>query len=122
MEKKLSKKFIQKQRDRLIKEREKLISQIATLKKDDPFADPDHASDNAAVDTDVREQIGHETIQAEIDDLEKRIREIDKALMKINKSGSYGICELCREPIPIARLEILPEAAYCVDCEKKLRK
>ena len=64
-------------------ERRKNLNQIELLKKDDPFADPDHASDNAAVDTDVREQVGHDTIEAEIKDMKKRVVDIDNALKKI---------------------------------------
>ncbi len=91
------------------------------MKKNDPFADPDHASDNAAVDTDVREQVGHDTIEAEIKDLDKRLSDIDIALKKIYKNA-YGTCERCRAPIPQARLQLIPEARFCIDCEKKLRK
>ncbi len=28
--------------------------------------------------------------------------------------GSYGICEVCGQPIPVARLEALPYASLCV--------
>lgn len=100
---------------------EKVKKQIEELKKDDPFADPDHASDNAAVDTDVREQMGHETIEAQIRDLEKRVGEIKLALVKITK-GTYGVCERCFQLIPLQRLKLIPEARYCIECEKKLRK
>jgi RNA polymerase-binding transcription factor DksA len=31
-------------------------------------------------------------------------------------SGTYGRCVSCDEVIPAARLEVLPEAARCVDC------
>lgn len=122
MDKKLSKKFISDQKEKLEKDKAKILRQIDDLKKDDPFADPDHASDNAAVDTDVREQVGHETIEAEIKDLEKRLEHIDIALKKIVKGSSYGICERCRKQIPLARLKLIPEARYCIDCERKLRK
>ncbi|MBI2641442.1 TraR/DksA C4-type zinc finger protein [Candidatus Roizmanbacteria bacterium] len=91
------------------------------MKKSDPFADPNHASDNAAVDTDVREQVGHDTIEAEIKALQRRLNDIELALSKMLK-GKYGICERCGNPIPIARLKVLPEARYDVDCEKKLRR
>ena len=33
--------------------------------------------------------------------------------------GSYGRCVRCEEPIPPARLEVLPEAACCVDCAER---
>lgn len=105
----------------MLKEKEKSLRQIEELKKDDPFTDPEHASDNAAVDTDVREQIGHDTIEAEIKDLERRVREIDVALRKISKN-QYGICDRCGKSIPQARLRLIPEAGYDIDCEKKLRK
>ncbi|GAB4219718.1 MAG: hypothetical protein Fur009_7170 [Candidatus Microgenomates bacterium] len=121
MDTKLSKKFILEQKEKLIKDKEKSLTQIEELKKEDPFADPDHASDNAAVDTDVREQMGHETIEAQIKDLEEKVAAINNALKKIEKN-KYGICERCKEPIAVARLRLIPEAAFCVDCEKKLRK
>lgn len=95
--------------------------QIEDLKKDDPFSDPDHASDNAAVDTDVREQVGHDTIEAEIKDLQKKLDDVHHALNKMSK-GKYGLCEKCGKPILKARLMILPEARYCVADEQKLRK
>ena len=89
--------------------------------KDDPFSDPDHVSDNAAVDTDVREQVGHDTIEAEVKDLERRVKEIDIALRKMSKK-QYGKCEKCGKIIPQLRLKLVPEAQFCIDCEKKLRK
>jgi len=121
MDKRFSKHFVLEQKKRLEEERRKNLNQIEVLKKDDPFADPDHASDNAAVDTDVREQVGHDTIEAEIKDMQKRVGEIDSALKKINKN-QYGYCERCKKPILEARLKLIPEASFCIDCEKRLRK
>lgn len=121
MDKIFLKQSVQEQKKRLEEERRKSLNQIEMLKKDDPFADPDHGSDNAAVDTDVREQVGHATIEAQINDLQKRVEEIDNALRKINKN-QYGYCERCKKPIPQARLKLIPEASFCIDCEKHLRK
>lgn len=111
---------IKKYKDVLEKERATILVQVEELTKDDPFLDPDHASDNAAVDTDVREQVGHDTIEAEIKDLKKRVKDIDAALIKTEK-GTYGLCEKCNMPIPPARLDLVPEARYCMEDEKKLR-
>ncbi len=44
------------------------------------------------------------------------IEDIDKALAKI-VDGTYGICELCGEPIPKERLKAIPYAALCVKCK-----
>ena len=121
MDKKRSEKFENLQKEKLLAERQKSLNQIEELKKDDPFADPDHASDNAAIDTDVREQVGHDTIEAQIKDLEKKVNQISEALKKISKN-QYGKCDSCGKEIPKARLELIPEAANCLDCEKRLRK
>lgn len=118
---KLTPALLKKLESELLKQRNDIERQIKTLKNDDPFSDPEHASDNAAVDTDVREQVGHDTIEAEIKDLQKKLSDISLALKKIIK-GKYGACEKCAKTIPLLRLEILPEARYCVSCEQKLRR
>lgn len=112
---------MKKQKENLDADKKKILQQITELKKEDPFSDPDHASDNAAIDTDVREQVGHDTVEAEIKDLNRRLADIEITLKKITKNR-YGYCEKCVINIPLARLKLVPEARYCVDCEKKLRK
>ncbi len=47
----------------------------------------------------------------------KELREIDIALKKIS-SGTYGICEMCEEPIGRPRLEVKPYARYCIVCRE----
>jgi DnaK suppressor protein len=44
-----------------------------------------------------------------------RIGEVDAALHRI-EAGTYGACRSCRRPIPVARLEAVPEATQCVSC------
>ncbi len=46
---------------------------------------------------------------------------IDEALARIN-SGEYGACQGCDKPIPLARLEALPQARLCIKCQIKLEK
>jgi DnaK suppressor protein len=121
MSKQLSKTFLTEQKKVIEEEQKKLLLQIETLKKEDPFADPDHASDNAAVDTDVREQVGHDTVEAEIKDATKRLGEL-KAAYEFLKKGKYGVCERCNKDIPQTRLKLVPEARYCIECKKALSK
>ena len=45
----------------------------------------------------------------------RRIDEIDAALHRLDR-GTYGACRSCRRPIPVARLEAVPEATQCVAC------
>jgi len=46
---------------------------------------------------------------------------VEEALYKIN-NGDYGICALCEEPIPKARLDIVPFALHCVTCLDQVEK
>ncbi len=41
--------------------------------------------------------------------------QIAEAIERMN-NGTYGICIECGEPIPIARLQALPYAAWCISC------
>jgi DnaK suppressor protein len=59
---------------------------------------------------------------ARLDDREKaEIEEIDQALTRI-ANGNYGRCEVCDQPIPLARLEALPAAAACLPCTQAREK
>ncbi|OGK16268.1 hypothetical protein A2690_02680 [Candidatus Roizmanbacteria bacterium RIFCSPHIGHO2_01_FULL_39_12b] len=104
---------------KLNNKQEKLEHQIKELKKDDPFNDIDHVNDNAAVDTDVREQIGHDTIEATIAGLKKQLTQVEEAL-KRTFDGIYGLCVNCGKPIGKQRLELIPEAEHCIECHGRL--
>ena len=47
----------------------------------------------------------------------KELAEIELALDKI-KNGTYGICEMCEEPIERARLEVKNFARFCIICRE----
>jgi DnaK suppressor protein len=49
----------------------------------------------------------------ELLDGEDQLAEITRALAKFGR-GTYGDCERCGRPIPLARLRVLPEARYDV--------
>lgn len=48
-----------------------------------------------------------------------RLGKVERALRRV-EAGEYGVCERCGEPIPVARLEVLPHATLCVTCAKAL--
>lgn len=48
-----------------------------------------------------------------VEELEKRHKEIAAALEKM-ENGTYGICEVSKEPIPFDRLEANPAARTCI--------
>ena len=45
----------------------------------------------------------------------RRVEEVEAALQRLDV-GTYGACRTCRRPIPVARLEAVPEATECVRC------
>ena len=49
------------------------------------------------------------------------LRQIERALEKIDE-GTYGICDITNEDIPIARLEAIPYAAMTVQSQEKMEK
>ena len=51
--------------------------------------------------------------------MKRDLKEIEAALKKI-KNGTYGKCERCKKPIEIKRLEVKPEAVYCLKCESAI--
>ena len=44
-----------------------------------------------------------------------RLIKLELSLKSIDKED-YGICQICKKPIPIGRLMMLPESNMCVDC------
>ena len=57
--------------------------------------------------------------------LEKQVRanltEVEHALEKLDK-GTYGLCDVCGQPIPAERLEAMPHANLCMSCKAKYAK
>ncbi len=73
-----------------------------------------------------REEEATETLELETRlALEKRIRdqlaEVEHALSKF-KNGTYGLCDICGQPIDPARLEALPQANLCLSCKASQAK
>lgn len=54
-------------------------------------------------------------------DQKKRLAQIDQALTRID-DGKYGICDNCGKPIAPERLEAMPHATMCINCQSKLEK
>ncbi len=54
--------------------------------------------------------------------LQKQVRsninEIEHALEKF-QNGTYGLCDVCGQPISPERLEAMPHANLCVNCKAK---
>lgn len=114
-----AKSTLDKIKDKLLKEKEHLEKELSGLSQKGKrgfrvifnnfgTGDDDHAASVATMDNDL--SLG--------DNLEKSLKEIDKALEKVSQ-GQYGICEICHTKIEAKRLEIFPAATTCVECGRK---
>jgi DnaK suppressor protein len=53
--------------------------------------------------------------EAKLRDAKSRLVLLDHALAKIDQPD-FGLCTSCGDPIPLARLQFMPESRFCVDC------
>ncbi len=69
-------------------------------------------ADRAALETDT-------SIELRTRDRERKlVAKIDEALRRI-EDGTYGFCEMTREPIGLKRLEAMPTATLSVDAQER---
>jgi len=81
-----------------------------------------HLPDQIGEDADITGDEGDASVDLEEVDVEAgeadntriQLADVEHALAKF-ALGTYGICEECGRPIPLARLRALPEARYDVE-------
>jgi RNA polymerase-binding transcription factor DksA len=66
--------------------------------------------------TETHEQELEASTDVYLEEEERRIEEARRAL----EDGTYGTCADCGREIPPARLEAMPEAVRCVECQRRL--
>lgn len=69
--------------------------------------------DQARRDEDLEIQVGL------LDLSESRLAAITSALVRLEE-GRFGICEECKDQISLTRLQSVPFARYCFDCQKEM--
>ncbi len=58
-------------------------------------------------------------ISSQLAEVESReLASIENALVRM-KEGQYGVCEGCSCSIPMARLNALPYATLCIECQRE---
>ncbi len=62
----------------------------------------------------------HDELSSQLAAAESReLQRIDIALERI-KEGTYGVCEHCGKNIPLARLQAVPYATLCINCQREM--
>lgn len=103
---------------RLVAKRDALRSKLSDgldLGSSAPISGPGDIGDEA-----------HDGSRTELDSqlasLESReLGMIERALHGM-RNGQYGRCEVCSKAIPIARLQALPFATMCIECQRELEE
>ena len=100
------KQTLEEQRENLLAFVDKKQSSI----NGDDLSNPDNA-DRAMTSRDHNREMlimGH--IKGQLDDIGQALKRLE--------IGTYGVCAACGENIQPARLEIIPTASLCVECQR----
>jgi DnaK suppressor protein len=113
---------LKKTRVLLESERERLLAELANSQTNVQSADERREGSPFG----KREEEATESFELEKRlALEKQTRaslaEVEHALEKLNK-GTYGLCDVCGQPISPERLEAMPQANLCMTCKAKYAK
>ena len=112
----MEKAFVEKMKEKLIEQKNTILGSLAAQNEDykkiveggEPGDEVDVASD--VVDGRLLESLGAQD--------SNRLQMINNALDRI-KQGTYGRCLVCKEEIPKERLEAIPYAFMCINCQSR---
>ncbi|RME83653.1 MAG: TraR/DksA family transcriptional regulator [Caldilineae bacterium] len=98
----------------LEEEREQLLADLAYFSQVEyiDISAGNHLADNATAAFDQASD------QALLRSIRRRLARIERALAKM-ENGAYGYCEGCGDPIDFARLKALPDARFCLACQRR---
>ena len=121
----IDKKTTEKIKKDLLKRKERLIKDIKTIaKKRNESGEDEYRATfpeyGSKTDENAQEINEYSTNLAQEDILERTLRDIEKALKRIDE-GTYGTCKYCNNPINPKRLEARPTASSCISCKTKLQ-
>ena len=101
-------------RDKLLGRREGLVGQVQAAEAYSRERDAEATQDPADM---AANAYTKELLMSMSTNDRQLLDSIDAALTRIQE-GEYGYCDNCGEPIHEKRLEALPWAQHCVDCQE----
>lgn len=107
-------------KDRLLQMKAQMTKMLEGAKKE--VASPDESKGYSQHSADEGTDDFVKNVSLEVTSKEFNIlRQIDRALEKIEE-GTYGVCDISGDEIPIRRLEAIPYASMTVQSQEKLEK
>lgn len=112
----MRKREVERYRKRLLAKQEELYRRVRAVRSSETHASGESAADlgDRALNTTSREMLYR--LSTEEQTILKRI---ERALQRV-ANGTYGICLNCGGAIQPGRLNAVPWARYCIDCQELL--
>ena len=116
MEPQVARSNLEAERDRLEKTKGVIEGEgISDESEEESMSELSHADQHPA-DTGT-EAFEREKELSILEEIEDELQDVEHALHRLDE-GSYGTCEICREPIADERLEARPAARFCVEHQR----
>jgi DnaK suppressor protein len=111
----MDKKKAEYHRKRLLAKQEELLRLVSKSEQDGRHVDEEITQDIAdkAANSYTKEFLFHQS-----DDNRQILQLVNEALDRI-KSGEFGVCVACQEEVQQKRLEAVPWARHCIECQEK---
>ncbi len=114
----LSKDFLEQQRKRLEDLRRTLLVEEKNAIEQERMDQQQHGNEAEEFEDAAQAMAQQEVNQGLRNTNNQRISDIERALQKL-ADGTYGFSDLSGEPIPVARLEAIPEAILTVEEQQR---
>ncbi|MDR7482765.1 MAG: TraR/DksA C4-type zinc finger protein [Armatimonadota bacterium] len=117
----LTKREIEEFRRQLEEERDRLARELEAIEEHLPEVEQ-ISVDSSGYDEDIAD-VAADTFEREKgfaieNSVQTLLTQVEEALSRID-DGTYGICELCGQPIHIERLRAIPYARLCIQCKAR---
>jgi len=111
----MDKKKAETYRKRLVAKQEELLRLVSKSEQDGRQADEEATQDIAdkAANSYTKEFLFHQS-----DDNRRLLQLVNEALERL-KNGSYGQCVACHEEVQQKRLDAVPWARHCIECQER---
>lgn len=108
----------QKLRDFLVSKQKELSTRLEALEQESSRRDNPLSAD---FEEQATEREGEDVLNQQTNIARVELAEIKQAIDRL-QAGTYGVCGECGDPIPLARLKVMPMAMYCTDCQEYVDK
>ncbi|RLB11362.1 MAG: TraR/DksA family transcriptional regulator [Deltaproteobacteria bacterium] len=118
----LTKEELEQVKKRLLERKKKLLNEIADILEKEAKEEYQELIETIREEGDIASaELQESTILALAEMRAKEVEQIDAAIERID-NGEYGICIDCGDWITPARLEALPYALRCKECQERIEK